>query len=249
MMSSQFDALAQLYEDFSALPFRQHLEFPTVLGAVGTVNAERKVLDLGCGSGVYSRMLAGRGAFAVTGLDESAGMIGYARRREEAERLGIRYVAGPLPAELHGKFDLVLAVYVLPYASSYPELVDLFRTAAGALRTGGELVTLPIHPDVPADPDYYSRYGFRLNPLHGREDGGEVDLHILFGSYDTHVTAHYWSAPTLEKALAETGFGPSQWHRHRLSDAAAAGPDTFWRPYLDAPHAGLLTAKQLTRRS
>ncbi|WP_335939860.1 class I SAM-dependent methyltransferase [Streptomyces sp. PTD5-9] len=240
MVFSQFDALAHIYEEFSGLPFRQHLEFPSVRSLVGPA-AEARVLDLGCGSGVYSRWLAERPTASVTGLDESVGMIAYAARREERERRGIDYVAGALPEALRGTFDLVVAVYVLPYATDYDELVALCRVAGGALRPGGRFLTLPLHPAFHPDPDYYAPYGFRLSEKGPREDGAPVALNLRFNEHDTHVTARYWSAPTLERALAEAGFTGIAWPAHQLSDEVADDV-AFFQPYLDVPHAAIIEA-------
>ncbi|MFE4175268.1 class I SAM-dependent methyltransferase [Streptomyces sp. NPDC056909] len=240
---TQFDELAEIYEEFSRLPFRRELEFPSVLGVLGDLSGLR-VLDLGCGSGVYSRTLARCGAGRVVGLDDSGGMIEHARVRESAEPLGVSYVGGPLPAALAGGFDVVLGVYVLPYATTYAELTGLCRTAADALRPGGRFVTLPIHPGVHHDPGHYERYGFRLTTGRSPEDGSSVDLELRFAAYETHVTARYWSATTLERALRETGFGPVRWRPHRLSPSAAAGPPDFWQPYLSTPHAAILDTRK-----
>ncbi|MFE3826878.1 class I SAM-dependent methyltransferase [Streptomyces sp. NPDC059092] len=245
---TQFDDLAEIYEEFSRLPFRRELEFPSVLGEMGDPSRLR-ILDMGCGSGVYDRALARHGAGRVVGLDESDGMIEHARARESGERLGISYVDGRLPADLAGDFDLVLGVYVLPYATTYQELVGLCRTAAGALRPGGRFITLPIHPEVHRDPAHYERYGFRLNTGGDLVDGSPVDLQLCFGGHDIHVTARYWSAATLEEALREAGFGPVRWRRHRLAPAAAAGPPEFWEPYLSAPHAAILDTRKETEPS
>ncbi|MFC9652021.1 class I SAM-dependent methyltransferase [Streptomyces sp. NPDC056937] len=235
---TQFDELARIYDDFSRLPFRRDLEFPSVFGLLGDLS-RLKVLDLGCGSGVYSRALARSGTALVVGLDESGGMIDHARAQESAEPLGIRYLDGDLPAALEGGFDLVIGVYVLPYATTYQELVGLCRTAAGALRPGGRFVTLPIHPEAHHDPGHYERYGFRLRTGESPADGSPVELALSFAAHDIRVTARYWSVTTLEKALREAGFGPVRWQSHRLAPSAA-GPPEFWAPYLSAPHAAIL---------
>ncbi|MFJ2555975.1 MULTISPECIES: class I SAM-dependent methyltransferase [unclassified Streptomyces] len=240
---TQFDELADIYEEFSRLPFRRELEFPSVIGLLGDPSRLR-IVDMGCGSGVYSRVLARRGAGQVVGLDESSGMIEHARARESGERLGISYTDGTLPAALAGSFDVVLGVYVMPYATTYKELVGLCRTAAEALRPGGRFLTLPLHPEVHQDPDHYERYGFRLTTDGALTDGSPVDLALCFGGHDIHVTARYWSAATLEEALREAGFGPVRWRQHRLSPSAAAGPPEFWEPYLSAPHAAILDTRK-----
>jgi SAM-dependent methyltransferase len=239
-MASQFDDLAELYEEFSAMPFRQRLEFPTVLGLVAET-ASPRVLDLGCGSGVYSRLLRARGVPHVTGLDASQGMIDYARRREQREQLGIRYLAGAaLPLHLHGTFDLVLAVYVLPYATAYEELVGLCRTAADALRPGGRFLTLPMNPDFPPDPEYYARYHFWIRAEAGREDAAPVRLNLRLGEREVSLTARYWTCATLLRALAEAGFRNPRRRVHRCPEETTAQQRDFWTPYVSAPHAVIL---------
>ncbi|KAI1372461.1 S-adenosyl-L-methionine-dependent methyltransferase [Hypoxylon crocopeplum] len=237
---SQFDSLAELYIDFSELPFRRHLEFPSVLELVGPVDGLR-VLDLGCGSGVYARKLANDGAATVVGLDESAGMLDYALKREAEQHLGITYVPGTLPAELRGSFDLVLAVYVLPYARDYSELLALCQAAADALRPGGRLLTLPLHPTMRTDPNYYERYGLRLTSSGPLDDAVPVDLNLRFGRHDAHVTPYFWTAATLERALVEAGFTSIIWHPHRAAKADDVDA-AFVQPYLDAPHAAIIEA-------
>ena len=50
-----------------------------------------RVLDVGCGSGYFSREMARRGAL-VTGVDISPRMLAHACRIESESPLGIRYV-------------------------------------------------------------------------------------------------------------------------------------------------------------
>ncbi|MEV0622276.1 hypothetical protein AB0I81_53790 [Nonomuraea sp. NPDC050404] len=63
---SQFDVPAQMYEDMFDLPLRRHLESYTVMGLLGDLSG-RKVLDLGRGTGSYSRLIRRAGAAAAVG--------------------------------------------------------------------------------------------------------------------------------------------------------------------------------------
>ncbi|GGS08943.1 hypothetical protein GCM10010252_55150 [Streptomyces aureoverticillatus] len=225
------------------MPFRRSLEFPTVLHHLGDIGTS-DILDFGCGSGVYTRLLARSGARRVVGLDISEGMIDHARRREETEGLGIEYVTGELPERLRGAFDLVLGVYVLPHAPTYDDLVAMCRAVAAALRPGGRFLTLPMHPDLHPDPEHYARYGFRLS-LDERHDAAPVDFGFSIGGQSARFTARYWTATTLEKALREAGFAAPEWRAHLVSDSAEPGPsDDFWAPYLACPHAAILDARK-----
>jgi toxoflavin synthase len=239
VVSDQFDGFAQMYEDMFDLPWRKYLESFSVLAELGDLH-QRKVLDIGCGTGLYSRLLRSRGA-EVVGYDISAGMIACARDREAAEPLGIDYVTEE-PAARQGTFDLALAVYVLPFAERYADLLDLCGVAARALRPGGRLVALPVNPEHPDDRYFYERYGMRLFDAEPRRDGSKVTLELEFDSYRETVTGRYWSRPTLERALGEAGFGEVAWPGFRVSEQGRrAHSRNFWNPYLTTPHAALIT--------
>ncbi|TYB69326.1 methyltransferase domain-containing protein [Nonomuraea sp. PA05] len=97
-MSTRFDALAQLYEDMFDLPWRRDLESSTVLGLLGDLTG-KAVLDLGCGTGHYCRLLERAGAGRVVGYDTFEGMIVRTSRRESQEALGVEYThLAPGPA-------------------------------------------------------------------------------------------------------------------------------------------------------
>ena len=126
--ASQFDQLARVYEDMFALPWRKDLEAHSVLRLLGDM-AGKAILDIGCGTGVYSRLLRAQGAGRVVGYDTSTHMICYAENVELHLRQGVEYTTEP-PTPDSGLFDLALGVYVLPYAENYSELVELCATAA-----------------------------------------------------------------------------------------------------------------------
>ncbi|MFJ9417603.1 class I SAM-dependent methyltransferase [Streptomyces sp. NPDC101227] len=235
-MTSQFDTLPATYEDFTATRFRTCLEIPSVRRALGDLGGAA-VLDLGCGSGVYTRWVRRHGAARATGLDVSAGMIGHARAQEAADPVGVDYVLGALPDHLAGTFDLVLGVYVLPYATTHAELRQLCDTAAHALRPGGRFVTLPIHPGFRPGAVSYTSYGFRLTAREPLADGSPVTLNLCFQSHDETVTARFWTRATLEGTLRAAGFTCPRWTDPTVSEEGIAEHgEPYWRDYLTHPH-------------
>lgn len=95
-----------------------------------------RVLDLGCGPGIYARRLADRG-LDVTGVDINAASVAYAREHDP----GSRYVnADYTQAMPDGPFDVALLVY-LDFGTHRPaaQRVILSR-ARERLRPGGRLV-------------------------------------------------------------------------------------------------------------
>jgi 2-polyprenyl-3-methyl-5-hydroxy-6-metoxy-1,4-benzoquinol methylase len=106
------------------------------------------VLDVGCGIGRWSRLLARRGAF-VTGIDLSPTMIAEAARRAERDGLTARcefHVEDLSHLDLGRRFPHIFGVTVLQHILD----AGLFREAIGRLAAhlapGGRLVLLEAAP-------------------------------------------------------------------------------------------------------
>lgn len=240
---SQFDTLSRLYEDMASWPFRKEIETPSVLEALGDVRGQ-DVLDFGCGDGTYSRILKRLGARRVVGFDEAEGMLAHGRQRESEQAAGIEYV-NQLSDDLAGSFDVVLGVYVLPYAADKAALDRMCAAMGRLLKPGGRLVTLPIHPDFDPDPQYYAQYGFAMTQQPAHREGGDIRLDLFQGDFQASVTAWYWSFDALYDALARAGFTHIT-HKNplpaRYDGPGQASAPAALRPYLSRPHAVILQA-------
>ena len=109
---------------------------PEVVGLAG--------LDVGCGEGHNTRVMAERGA-RMTGVDISASLVGHAREAEKALPLGIRYEAASaveLPFD-DASFDFVTAFMSL---MDIPETGRVFAEIYRVLRPGGFLQFSISHP-------------------------------------------------------------------------------------------------------
>ncbi|NYE09750.1 class I SAM-dependent methyltransferase [Actinomadura citrea] len=246
---SQFDTLAEAYEETTRrFPFREHIEAHSLLDQIGPLDG-LAVLDLGCGSGVYARRLRRLGAARAVGVDASAGMIEHAEKLERVEPLGVRYAAADaslgLGPDLSGAFDLVVGVYLTPYAATAEELTGIFRTARQALKpTGGRFVAAVLNPGHDRAPGYYQRYGFDIICEPDDEaDGAPVDLSGSIDDHDFLLHGYRWSKPTHERALRAGGFSAATWVRPTLSDEGRRlHPEDYWARYLARPHALILEA-------
>ncbi|NTY86601.1 methyltransferase domain-containing protein [Serratia fonticola] len=232
-----FDAHADLYEKMFSAPYRQHLEIPTLGALLGDLSG-LSILDFGCGPGFISRWLQGKGAHRVVGYDISEGMLSYAKFKEQQEPRGISYIS-TLNDSLSEQFDIVLAIYVMPYAPNKEKLLDMCQIMARLLKPGGRLITLPIHPEFSPDPEYYRPYGFRLIEKEARADGSLVNLHICHPPYDVNIDAHFWSELTLTSTLHNTGFHDISWHQLQPPQVGKEY-DVSLDGYLRAPHAAII---------
>ncbi|MFI5940985.1 class I SAM-dependent methyltransferase [Streptomyces uncialis] len=251
-MESQFDTAVAAYEhSVQEMPFREHIEAYSFLNAVGDVTG-RRVLDLGCGSGLYVRRLRREGAARAVGLDESTAMVDYARRREGREGLGAEYLvadaaapsADDLPA-IEGAFDLVTAVYVLPYAPTPAALEGLCATARRALpESGGRFVAATLNPDHSTAPGWYRPYGMELSAREPVGEGTKGHLKAWVGEEVLDVDYFRWSAAAHERALRAAGFDRISWIRPKVSEQGRQEyGDEFWADYLHCPHALIIQAE------
>ena len=107
-------------------------------------NTEKKqltILDLGCGPGLYTEMLAKRG-HTVTGVDFSSNSINYAKAQLKKQKLDIRYLCeNYLKLNLNeNTFDLVILIYT-DFGTLLPkERESLLEVIKRALKPGGVLI-------------------------------------------------------------------------------------------------------------
>jgi SAM-dependent methyltransferase len=107
-----------------------------------------RVLDVGCGVGRWSRLLAARGA-EVTGVDLSPTMIGEASRRAAAAGLTERcrfLVQDSSSLDLGAKFDLVLGVTMLQHILDPHALRAAVERIACHVTPTGRIVLLEAAP-------------------------------------------------------------------------------------------------------
>lgn len=236
-MGSQYDTLAAITNMTAEMPLRKYYEEYTFFEALGDITG-RSVLDVACGTGLYSRRFKQRGASRVVGIDNSEGMIDYARHLEASQPLGIEYhVQGAESAGGLGTFDVVAATYLLHYAPSREVLRDMCTSLHASLAPGGRLVSICMSPDIAfGDGSYYRKYDFEA--MSRGEDGDVATVKSLVPELPFTLTAYHWKRPTYESALREAGFRDIVWHPPQIAPEgiAALGAD-HWTEYLRRPHA------------
>jgi len=117
------------------------------------VSPGMRVLDVGCGVGRWSRLLAARGA-RVTGVDLSPTMIAEADRRAAAAGVAsrCRFLVQDLARLDAGEpYDLVLGVTVLQHILDRSALRSAVQRLTGHLAPRGRLVLLEAAPVDPLD--------------------------------------------------------------------------------------------------
>ncbi|MFX4292121.1 class I SAM-dependent methyltransferase [Streptomyces bohaiensis] len=100
--------------------------------------AARRVLDIGCGTGVFALLLAERGV-EVTAVDPAAASLAVARAKPGADR--VRWIDGDATRLPPLRVDLATMTANVAQAIVGPDQwADTLRGARAALRPGGRLV-------------------------------------------------------------------------------------------------------------
>jgi SAM-dependent methyltransferase len=138
-----YDAMADVYAArVDTKPHNAYYERPATLSLLPEVRGKR-VLDAGCGPGVYAEWLADRGA-EVVALDANLRMIELARARlGDKARVVHANLEHPLDFLTSASFDIVISPLVMDYVRDW---LALFREFYRLLPKGGILVFSMEHP-------------------------------------------------------------------------------------------------------
>jgi 2-polyprenyl-3-methyl-5-hydroxy-6-metoxy-1,4-benzoquinol methylase len=143
----EWDDAAESWVDFVRQGkdyFRDELNNPGMFRLIGNVK-DHFVLDVACGEGYNTRILARKGA-TVTGIDLSKRLIKYAKSQEEKDRLGISYCVSDstdlsrFPAR---RFDLVTCFMALMDIENYDAAI---REIARIMKDEGRFIFSITHP-------------------------------------------------------------------------------------------------------
>ena len=232
---SEYDAIAGEYQESKRLSFREHVERYTLFETLGDVRG-KTVLDLACGEGFYTRLLRQAGASEVTGVDISAAMIELAEEQERRQPLGCSYVQADVAAfEPDRTVDLVVAMYLLNYASTRERLRRFCRVCHDALRPGGRFVGVNDNVrNPPAAPGAWKKYGLERTCASPPAEGDVVRYTITNADGRQFEFDNYYLAPeTYADAFRRAGFRAFRWIEVSLHPARRGDP--FWDDFMTNP--------------
>nr|VFK02381.1 MAG: Ubiquinone/menaquinone biosynthesis C-methylase UbiE [Candidatus Kentron sp. H]VFK02451.1 MAG: Ubiquinone/menaquinone biosynthesis C-methylase UbiE [Candidatus Kentron sp. H]VFK05442.1 MAG: Ubiquinone/menaquinone biosynthesis C-methylase UbiE [Candidatus Kentron sp. H] len=233
-----YDSIAEQYQKNIGLPPRQYAEPETYFHILDDLSG-KSILDLACGEGLYTRKLKQKGATRVVGLDISEKMIELAMREERVEPLGIEYIVRDvLELGQIGKFDRVVATYLLNYSRTREELLRMCRNIYLNLRSGGHFVTLNNNNDQTSDfSPKLVKYGYTINIPEPLMEGVPITIiQKMEGGEEVCFDNYYLSNATYESVFREVGFKEIFWHPIRISpEGIRKFGREYWKDFLESP--------------
>lgn len=174
-MSTQYDTIQAPYDEIRKSSIAL-IERANVQEVVAPFIKDARVLDLACGSAFYSYHFLKWGASKVVGVDISPAMI------EEARSVNFHIFSSdteidfivadcskPVPYQ-GGPFDVVFGAWLLNYAPSGKDMVDMFRNVALNLKEGGHFVA--VTPPPTQDPAAFVEAERKARPSESGGSGG-----------------------------------------------------------------------------
>ena len=179
--------------------FREELNNPGMLRLIGSVKG-LEVLDIACGEGYNTRILARKGA-KVTGVDLSRKLLKHAKSQEKMDQLGIRYYISNsadlsrFPAK---RFDVVTCFMALMDIEDYQGTI---REVARVMSDTGRFLFSIVHPcfDIIANSGEIEKtatyFGVRSEPVPWRMERllrpfDTTSFHRTLTDYSTALHKH-----------------------------------------------------------
>ncbi|MEU5534607.1 class I SAM-dependent methyltransferase [Streptomyces sp. NPDC020362] len=241
-ISEQYQASSTQYDSVKNLPYA-FAERETLLSGMPDLTGKR-VLDVACGTGFYSRIFKRLGAETVVGVDIERSMVDVARQIETEQPLGITYEVGDA-AELPvlGGFDVVAPVWAFVHAKDAAEYHEMVSRCAANLVPGGTMVALCSNPDIDLEKmSVYPRYGLSITP---KEKHGELQVIHIEMDVEPHVgfDGFFWPAGTTEAAMEKAGLVDVRRLPNRApGHAAGLSEKGYWADFVANPPFALYTA-------
>jgi toxoflavin synthase len=246
-MTTDYNMIAQQYKECKEHPWRSRIETYSLLKRIGNIEG-KKVLDVACGEGFYTRKLRQAGADEVVGIDLSEAMIRLALAQESRDPLGITYRVEDACAEsVRQEFDLAVSAWLLVYARNQVELSAMCRGLASRLKSGGRFLTFTGNPNLytfkHAD---YRKYGFSIKLTDRAYEGAPIVWTVHLDDSSFEIENYYLPIEAYESAFIEAGFRDFAVHLPEVSpNPYGVNDEQFWSDYLTQPPAVLIDCVRL----
>ena len=228
--------IAEQYQEAKKQAWRDRVETYSFMNRIGDITG-KKVLDVACGEGHFTRLLRRAGAARVVGLDISERMIALAREQEAREPLGIDYIVADARSIVDQEdYDIVVSAWLLVYAQDRAALASMCQGLACRVKPGGRFVTVTTNPGVYSFRPDYRKYGFEVELADAVFEGAPIDITVHLADSSLEVRNYYLPIEAYASAFRAAGFHDFAVHIPDLEPAAeAADEGDYWDYLLENP--------------
>lgn len=239
----EFDSHGGEYSDFvHGDPVRNYLHYPSVIAEMGDIR-NRRILDVGCGDGLFARKLAKEYGAKVIGYDRGEDLIKIARQTAVSQGVDARFeVADARSFHASEPVDFATSVMVLPYAPSEQDLEEYFASTQRALSMGGKFVSIVFNPRFQGQGDIIPNRIFKFVP------GQKIEVQFL----DPQTKAvrltgelNQFSKEVYDDAAHKAGFNKTIWRPvHPTQEGEKKLGREFWHQLEASQPYSLLIAEK-----
>jgi len=242
--AESFSSFVQEGKDF----YREELNNPATFKLIGDVKG-KKVLDLACGEGYNTRILARKKAIVV-GVDFSEKLIEIARQKETEERLGIIYHISDVTTMKmlsSNDFDLVACFMALQDIEYYENAIS---EVARVLKNFGRFIFSIPHPCFS---DYITKDGKEITSWNREDESLVIKQYFEINKYEVRwdmaripipfvTTAFHRTLTDYFHSLYKNGFLVSRLVEPRPDSAAVEKHPHPFRKRLKIPQSIIIEA-------
>ena len=228
---------ADSFDLFKKNTFVSLIEQPSIRKMLNYNLEGKRVIDLACGGGDSTKMLADMNPSELVGVDLSSSMIEKAIKScaNDAKYSKIKFFAQNClePIRNEGQFDLVFAIHLLNYAFVKEDLLTFYRNMYEICREGGMCCGMINSPFISREelnvPGRLLKYGIEY---FRHEDNVNQDVHFYWGDKLLFsVKGCVWPSEWHEECAKKAGFKSFEWIEPAL-DENYQDKDGFFDSYL-----------------
>ncbi|CAF1132263.1 unnamed protein product [Didymodactylos carnosus] len=213
-----------LKKDVIEYTFFNYMLIPNECSTTSTDNftlRSKRILDLGCGDGHYTRKLKDLNCSYILGVDISATMINMAKEKELNDPKGIDYLCanGAILSKPRDddRYDIVTGLHYIHYSKTYEELKQKIKVIYEQLKPNGTFYSISTNVCGGMEVynnDKHKKYGFKTETDGELKDGSEIKhtfYHDVSRPSKCIFYCYYFSPKTYENFFNEAGFKSLQW--------------------------------------
>lgn len=240
MTNEEYNKIGEKYSELIKKdPLKIYLQYPGLIKLLGNIKG-KCMLDIGCGNGFFSSMIAEKGA-KIVGFDVSEKQIELAKENEKKLKLGMEFFCSDqFRFSYPGKFDSAFSNMVIFYAVDFKELVQFFKCAFNFLKENGEFISVIVNPDYKRFGElHYDRKIIRI----GKRAKSEFYIN---GKFDVSSGFYsFFTKPEYENAAKQAGFSRFEWKNIKIEKQGINDKGKeFWEGYDSDPLYGIFVAKK-----